>query len=317
MNKYRHTLPQIGEDLFLTDGGIETTLIFHEGFDLPDFAAFHLLTTSAGRDALYKYFCTYALLARQYETGLILESATWRSSPDWGTRLGFTPESLAEINRSAIQLLWEIRKEFESERLPMVISGCVGPRGDGYVPDRVMSAQEAEAYHWDQIRTFSGTYADMVTAITMNYAEEAIGIAEASRKLGMPVAISFTLETDGNLPTGQTLKSAIEQVDASTSGYPAYYMINCAHPTHFEHILAEGGKWTERIRGIRANASHRSHAELNEASDLDMGDPVELGKQYARLKRRLPHLTVLGGCCGTDHRHLEQIAKACLPLSVR
>lgn len=317
MNKYRHTLPQIGEDLFLTDGGIETTLIFHEGFDLPDFAAFHLLTTSAGRDALYKYFCTYALLARQYETGLILESATWRSSPDWGTRLGFTPESLAEINRSAIQLLWEIRKEFESERLPMVISGCVGPRGDGYVPDRVMSAQEAEAYHWDQIRTFSGTYADMVTAITMNYAEEAIGIAEASRKLGMPVAISFTLETDGNLPTGQTLKAAIEQVDASTSGYPAYYMINCAHPTHFEHILAEGGKWTERIRGIRANASHRSHAELNEASDLDMGDPVELGKQYARLKRRLPHLTVLGGCCGTDHRHLEQIAKACLPLSVR
>ena len=317
MNKYRHMLPQIGEDLFLTDGGIETTLIFHEGFDLPDFAAFHLLTTSAGRDALYKYFCTYALLARQYETGLILESATWRSSPDWGTRLGFTPESLAEINRSAIQLLWEIRKEFESERLPMVISGCVGPRGDGYVPDRVMSAQEAEAYHWDQIRTFSGTYADMVTAITMNYAEEAIGIAEASRKLGMPVAISFTLETDGNLPTGQTLKSAIEQVDAATSGYPAYYMINCAHPTHFEHILAEGGKWTERIRGIRANASHRSHAELNEASDLDMGDPVELGKQYARLKRRLPHLTVLGGCCGTDHRHLEQIAKACLPLSVR
>ena len=317
MNKYRHTLPQIGEDLFLTDGGIETTLIFHEGFDLPDFAAFHLLTTSAGRDALYKYFCTYALLARQYETGLILESATWRSSPDWGTRLGFTPESLAEINRSAIQLLWEIRKEFESERLPMVISGCVGPRGDGYVPDRVMSAQEAEAYHWDQIRTFSGTYADMVTAITMNYAEEAIGIAEASRKLGMPVAISFTLETDGNLPTGQTLKAAIEQVDASTSGYPAYYMINCAHPTHFEHILAEGGKWTERIRGIRANASHRSHAELNEASDLDMGDPVELGKQYARLKRRLPHLTILGGCCGTDHRHLEQIAQACLPLSVR
>ena len=317
MNKYRHMLPQIGEDLFLTDGGIETTLIFHEGFDLPDFAAFHLLTTSAGRDALYKYFCTYALLARQYETGLILESATWRSSPDWGTRLGFTPESLAEINRSAIQLLWEIRKEFESERLPMVISGCVGPRGDGYVPDRVMSAQEAEAYHWDQIRTFSGTYADMVTAITMNYAEEAIGIAEASRKLGMPVAISFTLETDGNLPTGQTLKSAIEQVDAATSGYPAYYMINCAHPTHFEHILAEGGNWTERIRGIRANASHRSHAELNEASDLDMGDPVELGKQYARLKRRLPHLTVLGGCCGTDHRHLEQIAQACLPLSVR
>ena len=317
MKNHRHTLPQMRGDLFLTDGGIETTLIFQEGLDLPDFAAFHLLATSEGKDALRKYFRTYALLARQYETGLILESATWRSSPDWGTRLGYTPESLAEVNRSAIQLLWEVRQEFESERLPMVISGCVGPRGDGYVPDHVMSAQVAEAYHWEQIRTFSGSFADMVTAITMNYVEEAIGIAEAARKLGMPVAISFTLETDGNLPTGQTLKSAVEEVDAATSNYPVYYMINCAHPTHFEHILAEGGEWTRRLRGIRANASHRSHAELNEAPDLDSGNPVELGKQYARLKRRLPHLNVLGGCCGTDHRHLEQIAQACLPLSVR
>lgn len=317
MTNYRHTLPQIGEDLFLTDGGIETTLIFREGYDLPDFAAFHLLNTANGEAALRKYFHTYAGLANRFGTGLILESATWRSSPDWGKRLGYSSSALARANRKAIEMLQEIREEYETDGTPMVISGCLGPRGDGYVPGEVMSAGEAEAYHSGQIETFAGTPADLVTAITMNYVEEAIGITNAAKQADMPVVISFTVETDGNLPTGQTLNSAIAQVDSVTTGYPAYYMINCAHPTHFEHILAEGGEWTERIRGIRANASHRSHTELNEAPDLDSGNPVELGKQYARLKRRLPHLTVLGGCCGTDHRHLEQIAQACLPLSVR
>jgi S-methylmethionine-dependent homocysteine/selenocysteine methylase len=302
--------------LFLTDGGVETTLIFHEGLDLPDFAAFYLLNTPDGEAALRRYFQTYAALANRFGTGLILESATWRSSSDWGRRLGYSSRALDDTNRKAIQMLEEIREEYETARSPMVISGCLGPRGDGYMPGDVMSAQEAEAYHAAQIDVFAGSAADMITAITMNYVEEAIGSVRAAQKADMPVAISFTVETDGNLPTGQTLKTAIKQVDAETSGYPAYYMINCAHPTHFEHILAEGGKWTDRIRGIRANASHRSHAELNEAPDLDMGDPVELGKQYARLKRRLPHLTVLGGCCGTDHRHLEQIAEACLPLFV-
>ena len=314
MIKYRHMLPQSDGRLFLTDGGIETTLIFHEGLELPDFAAFHLLREAGGQAALREYFQTYADIARRFGTGLILESATWRSSPDWGTRLGYTSAALAKANRMAIQMLQEIREEYESEQNPVVISGCIGPRGDGYVPGEVMTAEEAEAYHREQVETFAFSTADLVTALTMNYVEEALGIAKAAHNAGMPVAISFTVETDGNLPTGQTLKSAIEQVDWETAGYPAYYMINCAHPTHFEHIVAEGGEWLGRLRGLRANASHRSHAELNEAPDLDIGNPTELGAQYARLKRRLPQLNILGGCCGTDHRHLEQIAQACLPL---
>ncbi|HJS18167.1 MAG TPA: homocysteine S-methyltransferase family protein, partial [Anaerolineales bacterium] len=171
-------------------------------------------------------------------------------------------------------------------------------------------------YHREQIETFAASSADLVTAITMNYVEEAIGIARAAQKANIPVVISFTVETNGNLPTGQTLKSAVEQVEAATAGYPAYYMINCAHPTHFEHVLSEGGAWLGRLRGLRANASQRSHAELNEAPDLDEGNPVELGKQYARLKQRLPYLNVMGGCCGTDHRHLEQIAQTCAPFFV-
>ena len=314
MARFRKALPQLGGEFFLTDGGIETTLIFLEGLALPDFAAFDLLKHREGEAALRKYFQTYALMAQRLGTGLILESATWRASADWGAKLGYGTRQIADANQRAIGLLETIRDGFRGDAKKAVISGCVGPRGDGYNPVSTMSEQEALAYHRRQVQTFGDSAADMVTAITMNYAEEALGIARAAQSVSLPVAISFTVETDGRLPTGQTLRSAIEQVDAATSGYPAYYMINCAHPTHFDHLLVEGEAWTQRIRGLRANASRKSHAELNEAAELDTGDPVELGMQHAALKRRLPQLNVMGGCCGTDHRHVEQIAKACSDL---
>jgi S-methylmethionine-dependent homocysteine/selenocysteine methylase len=307
-------LPQLGGELFLTDGGIETTLIFHEGLELPDFAAFHLLKSPEGERALRKYFRTYAALAKAFGTGLVLESATWRASAAWGARLGYDPPELAEANRGAVRLLEDIRDELGRDVAHVVISGCVGPRGDGYNPVETMSEADAEAYHRRQIETFAETAADMVTAITMNYSEEAIGVARAAAAARLPVAISFTVETDGRLPTGQPLGAAIEQVDTATSRYPAYYMINCAHPTHFESVLAEPRAWVDRIRGLRANASRKSHAELNDAAELDVGDPAEFGMQHAQLKRQLPGLTVMGGCCGTDHRHVEQIAVACSPL---
>ena len=314
MTRHRNVLPQLAGTFFLTDGGIETTLIFHEGLTLPDFAAFHLFKTPEGEAALRKYFRTYAEIAKRFGTGLILESATWRANADWGQKLGYTPEALAGANRRAVHLLEELRSEYETEQTPVVISGCLGPRGDGYVPDRAMSAQEAEAYHREQIETFADSAVDMVCAITMNYVEEAVGIACAAQRADTPVAISFTVETDGKLPTGQTLKTALEQVDNATSGYPSYYMINCAHPTHFDGVLAEGESWVKRIRGLRANASRMSHAQLNEAPELDAGNATEFGQEYADLKKRLPQLNVMGGCCGTDHRHIEQIASACLPL---
>jgi homocysteine S-methyltransferase len=311
MTAHRRSLPQLGDEFFLTDGGIETTLIFLEGLELPDFAAFDLLRRKDGEAALQKYFLTYAALATRFATGLVLESATWRASADWGTRLGYDAAELATANRRAIELLEAIRGELRSHPRPIVISGCVGPRGDGYNPAQTMSEHDAEAYHAAQIQTFRDTAADMVTAITMNYVAEAIGIARAAERHGMPVAISFTVETDGRLPTGQPLGAAIEAVDAATSRSAAYYMVNCAHPTHFEHVLLEGEPWVRRVRGLRANASRKSHAELNESPELDIGDPDELAEQYAALRRRLPHLTVMGGCCGTDERHIERIAAAC------
>jgi S-methylmethionine-dependent homocysteine/selenocysteine methylase len=246
MAKYRNELPQLSNGIFLTDGGIETTLIFHENLKLPDFAAFHLLKDKDGYEALQNYFRTYATLAGKYEVGLILESPTWRANPDWGAKLGYSENELAAMNRTSITLLRDIRNKFENEKTMMVISGCVGPRGDGYNPTNLMSADEAQQYHLRKIGTFSETDADMVTAITMNYVEEAIGIARAAKSVGMPVVISFTVETDGKLPTGQTLKETIESVDEATSSTPAYYMINCAHPTHFATIKRIAKELIER-----------------------------------------------------------------------
>jgi len=241
----------------------------------------------------------------------VLESPTWRANPDWAAKLGYDTVRLADANRKAIGLMLEIREEFETDQSSMPISGNLGPRGDGYRADARMTAEEAREYHRAQIDTFAATDTDMVAAFTMTYPEEAIGIVLAARDAMMPVVISFTLETDGRLPSGDTLQHAIERTDAETGGYCAYFMINCAHPTHFERELQQGGAWTQRIRGLRANASKRSHAELDESTDLDAGNPQELGHEYRALHGLLPKLTVVGGCCGTDHRHVAAIGQAC------
>jgi S-methylmethionine-dependent homocysteine/selenocysteine methylase len=309
---YRDHLPQLDGGLFLTDGGIETVLIFQEGIDLPLFAAFDLLKDEAGTATLRRYYEPYLALARERRIGYVLESPTWRASPRWAAELGYDAEQLADLNRKAIALLEEIRGEQDEEGPPIVISGCVGPQDDGYHPSELLSAEKALEYHSQQIGTFAGTAADMVTAITMTYVEEALGIARAAGRAGLPVAISFTVETDGRLPSGQDLGEAIEQVDGEVEPAPAYFMINCAHPAHFEAVLEDGGGWRERIRGLRANASTMSHAELDEATELDAGDPADLAARYAGLRELLPELTVVGGCCGTDHRHVAKIRDACL-----
>jgi len=308
---YRDRLPQLEGDLFLTDGGIETVLIFHQGLELPAFAAFDLLKDEAGTEALRAYYAPYADLAREHGVGFVLESPTWRASPGWAGRIGYGGEELKSMNRKAIALMAELRARYENGA-PIVISGCIGPQGDGYNPAVLLTADAAQGYHATQIETFRDTEADMVTAITMTYAEEAIGIARAAGEAGLPAAISFTLETDGRLPSGLTLGEAIEKVDAETDAAPAYYMINCAHPTHFEGILDPKKPWISRLRGLRANASTQSHAELDEATELDAGDPVDLGARYAALREQFPQLNVLGGCCGTDHRHVTEICSACL-----
>ncbi|MGD9602634.1 MAG: homocysteine S-methyltransferase family protein [Gammaproteobacteria bacterium] len=316
MSLYRRHLPQLDPaTLFLTDGGLETTLIYHEGRTLPAFAAFPLLDTPDGVRSLRGYYERYLDLAARHDTGFILESPTWRANADWGAHVGYGPEALAAVNRRAIAELETLRRA-AAERLtgPVVVSGCIGPRGDGYVAERQMSIADAEAYHAVQIGTFADTSADMVTAMTMNYTEEAIGIAQAARRVGLPCAIAFTVETDGRLPSGEPLRAALERVDAVTGAYPAYYLLNCAHPAHFAPVLQALGPVARRLQGLRVNASHRSHAELDAATELDAGDPEALAWAHVSLLVDLPRLNVLGGCCGTDHRHIDAIAGTCRAL---
>ena len=317
MSKYRQRLPQLQDELFLADGGIETTLIFHEGATLPYFASFVLLQDESGTTMLRRYFERYAELARAQELGLVLETPTWRANPDWAAKLGYDARALADTNRRSVDLLLGIRQSFETAGTRIVISGNLGPRGDGYHSGTRMSAAEAQAYHASQIETFATTDADMIAALTMNYTEEAVGIVRAAREATMPVAISFTIETDGRLPSGATLAEAIGATDQASGGYPVYYMINCAHPTHIERAFDRPGEWRDRIRGLRANASRRSHKELDESPDLDAGNPEELGREYRELRATLRNLSVVGGCCGTDHRHVAAIARAMQPARAR
>ena len=314
MSKYRNNLPQLaGDKLFITDGGLETTLIFIHNYKLPEFAAFVLLDDPQGPEIFKSYLQPYLQAAHDNRYSFVLESLTWRANPDRTTKLGYSTEQFVDINKRAIKLLEDIRLRHESQDSPMVISGCVGPRGDGYVPSLRMTSGEAEQYHAQQIRVLRDTAADMICAMTLNYPEEAIGIVRAARAAAMPVAISFTVELDGTLPSGHSLGEAIHTVDVATNAAPAYYMINCAHPTHFDAVLAAaaGAPWLNRIRGIRGNASTLSHEALDESTELDDGNPAEFGRQSQALFGYLPNLAVLGGCCGTDHRHIHEIAKAC------
>jgi len=316
MARYRDALPQLAPTVFLTDTGLETTLIFHDGYDLPYFAAMTLLREEAGRRSLDRYFLEHAQVAAQSGVGFILESATWRASSDWGDLLGYTRQALAEANRVAIDQLVNLRSQLAENgrdivvRRDIVVSGCIGPRGDGYDGTARMNAQQAHDYHGVQVETLAATDADMVNAMTITYPDEAVGIVRAAHEADIPVAISFTVETDGALPDGTPLGEAIERVDDATGGSAAYYGINCAHPTHFADVLDPDAPWTRRLRSVRANASRRTHAELDESETLDAGDAVELAAQYTHLRDTLPGLTVLGGCCGTDVTHLRAIADA-------
>lgn len=312
MGKYRTNLPQMAGGLFLSDGGMETALIFLQGMELPHFASFVLLDSAEGRAKLTEYYETFLPIARNRGAGFVLDTATWRANPDWAPLTGYDLPALKAANERAVELGARLRATWETPATPIVINGAIGPRGDGYKAGR-MEAEEAEDYHSFQAGVFARSEADMVSAITMNTVNEAIGVARAAEAHDMPCAVSFTVETDGRLVDGTSLRAAVERTDEATGGSPVYYMINCAHPSHFEQALKRGETWIERIQGVRANASAKSHAELDEATELDAGDIADLGQRYRRLTASFPSMRVLGGCCGTDHRHIHAICEAVSP----
>ncbi|MET0517842.1 MAG: homocysteine S-methyltransferase family protein [Burkholderiaceae bacterium] len=316
MSSAQRRLPQLDGGWFLTDGGIETVLIYQEGVALPEFAAFVLLETADGRDLLCRYYRRYLDIAvAAVGAGFVLETPTWRAGIDWGAKLGLDAEAMQRINAEAVVLMNGLRTEYLTRIAgPIVISGCIGPRGDGYEAGAPMEPEDARRAHQLQADALAAAGADQITAITMTSSAEAMGVVRAAAHAGRPSAISFTVETDGTLPSGEALGAAIQAVDAdaTASGHdaPAYYMINCAHPAHFESAVSHAGTWRERIQGLRANASMLSHAELDVMTQLDSGDPNDLADRYRRLRGPLSRLNVLGGCCGTDHRHVAAMSEA-------
>ncbi|WP_109505248.1 homocysteine S-methyltransferase family protein [Nocardioides speluncae] len=294
------TLPQLSGKPVVTDGGLETDLIYHHGVDLPDFAAFPLLDDERGRELLLRYYGGYVAIAGRVGAAVQLETPTWRASSDWGERLGYSAADLRRVNQDAVRLLQRLRDD--TGDVSVLVSGNLGPRGDGYVAGEAVDPDDAAAYHSPQIEALAEAGADLVTVLTLTGTGEAVGIVRAARAAGLPVAVSFTVEQDGRLPDGTTLAAAVAEVDAE--GGPDYFMVNCAHPTHIAPGLAEPGSWRSRIGGLRANASSMSHEELDAATELDEGDPVALATAQHALRPSLPNLALVGGCCGTDARHV-------------
>jgi len=309
MCRHRHDLPQLRGGVFLADGGIETDLIFNRRVPIREFAAHTLLADAAGREAVAAYFRPFLALAGACATGFVLDSQTWKAHPHWAAALGASETDLRAANHDSIAFIAKLRDEFASSAKPIVLNGIIGPRGDAYAPESRAAAHESERYHARQIGWLAETDVDMVTATTFTQASEAIGFVRAARAAGLPVVVSFTVEVDGVLPTGQPLGEAIDEVDEATGSAAAYFMVNCAHPDHFLPAIRDAG-WARRLRGIRCNASRRSHAELDACETLDAGSPSELGQAYADLRKRMPWLNVFGGCCGTDLRHVTEIARA-------
>lgn len=306
MAKYRNSLPQIDKGPFLHYVGMDTDLIFNQGVDLPGFASYPLLETEDGRKLLRNYCDQLLALGREVGVGVILDTASWVANRDRGAAIGFDPQRLKSVNLASVDLIAQAREE--GGDLPTVLCAQMGPRGDGYAPGDQMKADEAADYHSEQMETLSRSQADMVAGFTLCYPEEAIGMVRAGQRFDMPVAISFTVETDGRLPTGLPLGEAIQAVDAATEAGAAYFLVNCAHPDHIGIALANE-PWVGRLKGVVSNASRCSHAELDEAETLDEGDPEELGFLSGKLRERFPHFTIFGGCCGTDMRHMRHIAE--------
>jgi S-methylmethionine-dependent homocysteine/selenocysteine methylase len=306
------TTPTCRPPQFITDGGIETHIIFNVGVELPHFSAFPLNDNAAGCEVIRNYYRDYLPGAKAAGRSFLFATDSWRASPDWADRLGYDRALLKQNNATSVALCAEVAAEFAAAGVASDIAGVIGPRRDAWQYDASMTAAEAVDYHSPQVEAFAGTAATSLQAYTLTNTPEAIGIARAAEQAGLPLVLSFTVETDGALPGGKPLGVAISEVDEATGGYPAYYMINCAHPRHFAHELRSGAPWVDRIGGLRANASAKSHAELDASPEIDIGDIAELAENHAELLPSLPNLQLIGGCCGTDHRHIAAICSRCL-----
>ncbi len=305
-------LPQLNGKICLTEGGIETYMQYKKGHELRSFCLFDLMNDPKAVADLRVYHERLIEVALKHKVGAILDGIHYRTSKDWGELLGYSAQGLKDITIQGIEFYKDLARQYETADSPMPISGVVGPRGDAYAVGHIMSADEAQDYHSEQLETMKLAGADFATALTFNQVYEAIGVARAAHELDFPVVISFALGANGKLKTGPGLGEAITAVDQATNAAPAYFMVNCTHPVDFAPAFDQPGRWTNRLRGLRPNASSLAHGVLCQLGHLEEGNPAELAQQMAAMAERFPHISVWGGCCGTDYAHIDKIAAALL-----
>jgi homocysteine S-methyltransferase len=301
--------PRLENKFYLTEGGTETEILYKWGYELPEFAMFTLLENAEANECVLGMYRRYFDVAEAYGTGILVTGHDYRASPDWARKLGYSLKGLTEMQHRTIQFLTDIRAEYEGRVSDVYVSGCIGPRGDAYGTGGGISEAESEDYHSVQLSNLVETDADMAIAQTFNNIPEAIGVVRAATAIGIPIGVCLTLTTDALLRSGPTLKEAVETIDDRTGGAAAWFGTNCSHPVEFEPAISEAGAWAERLRYIRPNATQMEKIALCKLGHLEDGDPVELGHQIGDVARRFPNADILGGCCGTDERHLGEIAK--------
>ncbi|MEY2396937.1 MAG: homocysteine S-methyltransferase [Actinomycetota bacterium] len=294
---------------YLTEGGTETEVMYKHGFELPEFAMFPLLDQADAMDALRGMYARYLETAARHGFGALIGGLDYRASADWAGLLGYSNDELAEFQMRAIDFLRDVAKPYESDLPSVLIAGVVGPRGDAYQVNREITTDEAEEYHSAQMSTLARAGVDLVSALTFNGVAEAVGVARAANRAGLPLCMSFIVDHEtSRLQTGPTLKDAIESVDAlAGDARPTFYGINCSHPLEFMPAL-EPGDWIERVRSLRPNAAAADKIALCTLGRLEQGDPVQLGKLMGELAAQYPHIDIWGGCCGTWDTHFDEIA---------
>ena len=294
---------------YLTEGGQETEIMYRHGHDLPEFAMFALLDRPEARDDLRAMFTRYLETAAVNGFVPLMGGVDYRLSPDWGQLIGYSPAVLQDMQLRAIDLLREVARPFRAQVPEILFAGIVGPRGDAYQLNRDITEAEAEDYHSAQVGWLKMAGVDLVSALTFNNVPEAVGLSRAAARAGLPVSVSFTLDSTHRLRSGPSLREAIEAADAALGAdRPDFYGVNCSHPYEFLPAL-EPGDWVLRLRALRPNAAMMDKISLCSLGHLEEGDWHELGHLMGDLARRYPHLDVWGGCCGTWDKHLNEIAR--------
>ncbi|PTU32273.1 homocysteine S-methyltransferase family protein [Stenotrophobium rhamnosiphilum] len=295
--------------LYMTEGGQETEIMFKFGHDLPQFAMYSLLDKPQALAELKAMYCRYLDASAKHGFVALMGGLDYRASPDWGSLLGYSREALAETQHRCIDFLRDVAKPYVDQLPGISYVGIVGPRGDAYSLNQTITAESAEDYHSVQLETLSKAGVDLVSAMTFNNIPEAVGLSRAAARVGLPLALSFTLDSTCCLKSGPSLKEAIEAVDTQAGdAKPTFYGINCSHPFEFEPAI-EPGAWFQRVRSLRPNAAKMDKISLCQLGHLEEGDPKELGELMGDIAKRYPHIDIWGGCCGTWETHLDEIAR--------